>query len=125
MCNKTDSHLEDRWGKNVFVQEIIKEEPKDENAVRLNLGCGYRKLDGYINIDNRKEVEPDLIYDILDGMPFENNSIDEIRAYDFLEHIPIGKVIFVMEEIYRVLKPNGIFESLYTEKLYPVNILQV
>ena len=34
-----------------------------------------------------------------------------VRAYDFLEHIPIGKVVPVMNEIYRVLKPGGIFES--------------
>jgi predicted SAM-dependent methyltransferase len=112
VCNKTDNHLESRWGKGVFVQEIIKEESKDVNAVRLNLGCGYRKLDGYINIDNRKEIEPDACVDIICGLPYSDSSIDEIIASDFLEHIPIGKVIFVMEEIWRVLKPNGIFESL-------------
>lgn len=24
--------------------------------MKLNLGCGYRKLDGYVNIDNREDI---------------------------------------------------------------------
>ncbi len=78
--------------------------------IKLNLGCGKRKQDGYINIDNRREVEPDMIYDLLDCIPYPDNSVDEIRAYDFLEHIPIGQTIKMIEEIYRVLKPFGFFE---------------
>ena len=76
---------------------------------KLNLGCGYRKEQGCINIDNRAEVSPDIVADINDGLPFPSNSIDEARAVDFLEHIPIGKTINAIEEIYRVLKSNGTF----------------
>ena len=83
----------------------------DGTMSRLNLGCGFRRLDGYENIDKRKSVCPDLVCDITNGLPYHDNSVDEIRAWDFLEHIPIGKTILVMEEIWRVLKPGGIFES--------------
>jgi predicted SAM-dependent methyltransferase len=48
---------------------------------------------------------------VITRLPYPDNSVDVIRAYDFLEHIPMGSVISVMEEIYRVLKPGGIFES--------------
>lgn len=78
--------------------------------MKLNLGSGYRKIDGYINVDNRQECNPDLIFDITDKFPFDDNSIDEIRAYDILEHIPILSTIPVMEEIFRVLKNDGLFE---------------
>ena len=80
-----------------------------EKEVRLNLGCGYRKHDGYVNIDNRKEVNPDLCCDVTEGLPYSDDSVDEVKAIDFLEHIPIGKTIAVIEEIYRVLKPEGKF----------------
>lgn len=66
---------------------------------------------GYINLDNREQVSPDLVVDIAaNGLPFADNEVDEIRAYDFLEHIPQPKVVFVMEEIWRVLKDGGKFE---------------
>jgi predicted SAM-dependent methyltransferase len=48
----------------------------------------------------------------LDGLPYEDSSVDMVRADDFLEHIPIGKTVQVVTEIWRVLKPGGIFESL-------------
>ena len=80
--------------------------------ISLNLGCGFNKEDGYINIDNRSEVDPDLICDVTEGLPFEDSSVDKVQAVNFLEHILIGKTIFVIEEIYRVLKDKGIFYHL-------------
>lgn len=80
-----------------------------ETELKLNLGCGLRKIEGFINIDNRECVNPDLCIDILDRLPFEDSTVDILRAFDFLEHIPIGKTLFVIEEIYRVLKQNGVF----------------
>ena len=78
--------------------------------LKLNLGCGYRKLEGYVNLDDRSIVEPDLLCDISNVLPYRDNEIDEVRAFDFLEHIPIGKTVKVIEDIYRVLKPGGLFE---------------
>lgn len=80
--------------------------------IKLNLGCGLKKIEGYDNIDNNKIVTPDTVLDIVsEGLwLWADNSVDEVRAFDFLEHVPIGKTIFVIEEIYRVLKPDGIFE---------------
>jgi predicted SAM-dependent methyltransferase len=82
-----------------------------DNPIRLNLGSGYRHIPGYVNLDNRPETKPDMCVDILAGLPFEDESVDEVRAYDILEHIPIGKTVAVIEDIYRVLKPGGTFES--------------
>ena len=79
--------------------------------VKLNLGCGYKKLDGYVNIDKRSECEPDHVLDIaVSGLPYDDNTVGEIRSMDFLEHIPLGRTVFVIEEIWRVLKDGGIFE---------------
>lgn len=77
--------------------------------MKLNLGCGYRKLGGYVNIDIREKFNPDLCLNIEEGLPYEDNSVSEIRADDCLEHIHQPKVIFVMEEIWRVLKNGGKF----------------
>jgi len=78
----------------------------------LNLGCGYRKIENAVNIDSRAVVGPDLICDVTEGLPFSDDSVDQVFATDFLEHIKPDDVIGVIEEIYRVLKPNGFFFSL-------------
>ena len=112
ICDRNDRHLESKWGKKVFIQEIKSPSASiNPNEIKLNLGSGYRPQEGYINIDNRPEVNPDLICDITQPLPFEDNSVDYIRAHDILEHIPLGKTHQVIEEIYRILKSNGIFES--------------
>lgn len=56
--------------------------------------------------------------DLTRQLPFEDSSIDSISAYDVLEHIPRWErfetgiefpFIRLMSEIYRCLKPGGIF----------------
>lgn len=79
--------------------------------VNLNLGSGQARLEGFINIDMNPDMNPDICCDVIEGLPFEDSSVDFVRAYDFLEHIPLGKTVKVVEEIYRVLKPGGIFDS--------------
>jgi len=120
ICKRNAEHLRNRWGRYADEQKAtpivqLKSEAvisESDGAVKLNLGCGLRKLEGYINIDNRPEVEPDFVCDLSEGFPWDDNSIDEVRAYDFLEHIRAGQpVVDLIEEIYRVLKPGGIFES--------------
>jgi predicted SAM-dependent methyltransferase len=78
--------------------------------MKLNLGSGNRKMAGYTNIDIRGECDPDVILDVEKGFYFHDNEVDEIRAYDFLEHIHQDSVIYVMSEIHRVLKPEGILD---------------
>lgn len=108
ICERNDKHLAEKWGNNFWKQEV---EKVIAPGVRLNLGCGlkHQHMDGFINIDNRPEVEPDLICDISKGLPYEDNTVDEVLALDFIEHLERHEVIFLMDEIYRVLKPNGIF----------------
>ena len=78
--------------------------------IKLNIGSGVRNKPSYINVDIRKDVGADIVADLSKDFPFKPDTIDEVRASDFLEHIPIGKTIGLIEEIYRVLKPNGMFK---------------
>jgi len=73
--------------------------------IKIDLGCGKRKPDGYIGVDIIEGV--DIVHDCEKGLPFEDNYADEIRTYDFLEHIQDKH--FLISEIWRVLKSNGVF----------------
>ena len=32
--------------------------------IRLNLGCGQNKLDGYVNVDKYPTFSPDVLWDL-------------------------------------------------------------
>lgn len=74
--------------------------------IKVDIGCGTNKKKGYIGIDKYKTTGADIVVDVEhSNLPFKDNTVDNIRAYDFLEHI--GNTEKVMSEIYRVLKPNA------------------
>ena len=78
--------------------------------LKLNLGCGYRKLDGYVNIDKFDVVMPDLVLDLeMMPWPFETASVAEIRLVHVLEHLGQSPDQFlgIMAEIYRVCRDNA------------------
>lgn len=75
--------------------------------LRLNLGCGSDKRDGWVNLDCRTEVDPDVVHDIRNPLPYEAGSVDEILAKDLLEHVGYREVLRVLKDWFRVLKPNG------------------
>jgi predicted SAM-dependent methyltransferase len=76
--------------------------------MKLHLGCFYKKIHGYINVDIRGDVNPDLIDDVFSLEKIEDNSIDVIYACHVLEH---AKPIEAKKALFRwhsILKPNGI-----------------
>jgi len=93
--------------------------PKNQfNATEL-YGCDIRDLTSELSIRGIKFRPANLV---LESIPFEDNYFDSVSAMDFLEHIPRqivdteGKIrnsfVELMNEIYRVLKPNGTFFAL-------------
>lgn len=73
--------------------------------MKLNLGCGEKKLLGYVNVDLCGT--PDVICDLsLFPWLWENNSVDEVYAAHFLEHVQNFEQTIL--EIYRILKPGGV-----------------
>ena len=75
---------------------------------RVDLGCGPRKPEGYFGIDRHPWPGVDQVADLTLGIPLGDDSVDELRAFDIVEHLP--EPILTMNEIWRVLKPGGIAE---------------
>lgn len=96
----------------------------------LDLGCGAKPRNPFsaqklVGTDfetfNRSDT-PTVQFvaaDLTRRLPFENETFTSISAFDVLEHIPRwervenGKIVFpfvqLMSEIYRILKPGGVF----------------
>lgn len=77
---------------------------------KLNIGCGWNKEEGFINIDKAPEVNPDKVVNIEEGLPFENNYFDYIYSEHTLEHIKPQYWKFVLEEISRVAKDGCVLK---------------
>ena len=74
--------------------------------MKLNIGAGTKIIEGWINIDILPRDRRLLMMDAR-KLGFINNSIDEIKAEDVLEHISFRETISVLKEWYRVLKKEG------------------
>jgi hypothetical protein len=80
------------------------------SVIKLNLGCGQNKKDGYVNVDKYDSFEPDVVWDLEQfPWPFEDNSVEEIVMYHSLEHMGADTEVFlsIMKELYRVSAPDG------------------
>lgn len=75
--------------------------------VKLNLGCGTKKIPGFVNIDIRADVHPDIVDDITQLSKVENNSADLIYACHVLEHVNRNSYKSVLSRWFDVLKHNG------------------
>ena len=76
--------------------------------LRLNLGCGTKRLDGYINVD--KFGNPDLCFDLETfPYPWENNSVAEIEMHHVLEHLgqQTATYLKIIQELYRICQPEA------------------
>ena len=72
--------------------------------LKLHLGCGPEKFEGWTNIDFEERYKPDILADARE-LPFEDNVADEIYASHLLEHFDHREP--VLEEWHRVLKIGG------------------
>jgi SAM-dependent methyltransferase len=78
--------------------------------LKLNLGCGDKILDGYVNVDvaeSRAGKRPDVLCDLRALAPFEENAADEILSVHVVEHFWRWEVVGILKEWARVLKPGG------------------
>jgi len=83
--------------------------PKNiDGSVNLHLGCGNINHPGFINIDAIPAPHIHYVRGIDDLSPFADNSVDLIYACHCLEHFSHLKIVEVLSEWRRVLKPSGI-----------------
>ena len=78
--------------------------------MKLNLGSGFKKIDGFVNVDMFDECEPDILHNLeVFPWPFQDNSVDEILLNHSLEHIGQLSQIFltVIKEIYRICQKDA------------------
>ena len=91
----------------------------------LNLGCGSRVHQDWVNIDHfprawlrhlpllrrfaPASLPPNFVnHDLRQGVPFSDGKAEAVYSSHLLEHLPVDSVHFFIKEQWRVLKKGGI-----------------
>ena len=78
--------------------------------IQLSLGCGRKSEEGFVGLDI-ENFEHNKLWDATkDPIPYADNSVDFIKAHNFVEHIERKHWKNLFNECHRVLKPSGQLE---------------
>jgi len=89
--------------------------------MKLNIGCGYNRLEGWLNLDSSPASAADRLMPAHD-LDFGSGSVAEIKALQLVEHLGFFKTVYFLSECWRVLKPGGtlLLETPDIEKTFRV-----
>ena len=87
------------------VDSKVDEETK---TVKIDIGCGRNKKEGFTGWDISPDSDADLIIDVRKiPWPTEDNSVDEVFCHHFFEHLTGEERMAFMNELYRVMKEGA------------------
>jgi len=91
----------------------------------LDIGCDGKKYvspnpeDVVVGLDIQQFPGVDVIFDLETApMPFEDESFDMVHSSHNIEHI--NNRVQLMDQIWRILKPDGVFEVIVPHHSNPV-----
>ena len=73
----------------------------------LNVGCGPKLLHSFVNLDYLWVPGIDLCWDVTEGIPLADHSLQGIYSEHCLEHLEKSVAKEVLRDFSRLLKPTG------------------
>lgn len=75
--------------------------------LKLDLGCGNSKKEGFTGVDSIAFPGVDVVCDLTETWPWDSSSVTEAHASHFVEHLTGLQRIHFVNELYRILIPGG------------------
>jgi ubiquinone/menaquinone biosynthesis C-methylase UbiE len=99
--------------------DVIRKEAGDKKIV-LHIGCGtankaklHKNFHGdqwhELRLDIDENVAPDIVADMRDLSIIPDNSVDAVWSSHNIEHLYPHNVAGVFKDLFRLIKPNGLF----------------
>lgn len=108
--NKKGFQRKLRWRK---ARRICERQKHKGNGINLHIGSGDLVIsDNWINIDLEQASTVDISMNVLDGLPFQKDSVDFVYSEHFIEHLPKQGTKNFLADVYRILKPGGVHRIL-------------
>jgi len=80
---------------------------KPVQLLRIDIGCGKNKKEGFIGVDQYKIPGVDVVTDLRKRLPWKNDTVDEVHCSHFIEHLEKDERVAFMNELYRVMKKGA------------------
>lgn len=80
--------------------------PPVNAPLRLNLGSGPGKREGFLSVDAIAFPQVDVITDLTGPWPWKDNSVSEVFSSHCIEHFTAKQRVHFVNELYRVLAPG-------------------
>jgi hypothetical protein len=77
------------------------------SGIKLHLGAGYKKFEGFLNVDMDPNTKPDLQFNLEETWPVESNTVSHVIAHHVMEHLGDPGYFTFMKELYRVCVPGA------------------
>ena len=84
---------------------------KQKRSLRLNLGCGFDKKTGWINVDKSPLSKPDQLVDLEQiPWPWDDSSASEIQLRHVLEHLGETTDVYlaIIGEMWRICRHGAL-----------------
>lgn len=79
--------------------------------MKIDLGCGPKKREGYFGIDKSPYPGVDLVFNIGSGpLPIVSGIVEAVYSAHFMEHLTKERRAYVWDDIYRVMKSGAVAE---------------
>jgi hypothetical protein len=78
-----------------------------DGPIKLDLGCGKTKREGFVGVDAFSFDGVDVQFDLRKPWPWKDSSVEEVHCSHFLEHLTGAERVHFYNELYRVLKKDS------------------
>ena len=76
--------------------------------MKIDLGCGPNKKEGFIGVDQFAFPNVDHVVQIgREPLPFADGEVEEVHASHFVEHLNAAERCSLFNELFRVMKPGA------------------
>ena len=83
-----------------------------QDKVKINLGSGHWKFDGWVNVDIDFESLPDVAANLATGLPFSSGVARLMHTEDFIDQLELPNAEAFLKECHRILAPGGVIRVL-------------
>jgi len=91
----------------LFRSHLIKSYLESHEVTKLHIGAAANILDGWLNTDLKPRSKKVVFLDVEESFPTKSCTFDYVYSEHVVEHLPYNVCRFMLQESYRILRPEG------------------
>lgn len=75
--------------------------------LKIDIGCGKSKQAGFIGVDSIAFEGVDIVHDVREPWPWQDDTVEEVHSSHFVEHLTGPERVKFWNELHRVMKKGA------------------